>query len=233
VEKRRYELARFGGFKVGFVLGNQVRRVASLALFGVSGYLTGLAITALLLAFVPRCGSYDCENHSFGVAFVSVVGCTLAFLLVGCAFTRGARHPAIRALAISVALAAVAILAASGRYVYELHTRYQQAQAARPVVADFDFMYMAIATRDVQTYSKAKEGTAKPASVIPQWQRCGIDGAWCDGSPKQAHMRCKGGVVYVNEPDWRAFSLIPQENLLGAIEMKSMNLCAPDNVPDS
>jgi hypothetical protein len=208
-----------------------VRRIASLALFSISGCGTGLAITALLLAFVPRCG-YDCENYSFSVAFVSVVGCTLAFLLVGYAFTRSARLTAVRALAISVALAAIAILAAGGRYVSELHTRYQEAQAARPVVADFDFMYMAIATRDVKTYTQAKDGKAMRTSVIPQWQRCAVDGASCDGRPKQAHMRCKGGVVYVNEPDWKAFSLIPQENLPGAIAMKSMNLCEPDNVPD-
>ncbi len=45
-------------------------------------------------------------------------------------------------------------------------------------------------------------------------------------------MRCKGDVVYVNEPDWKAFFLIPKENLPGAIAMRSMNLCAPDNVPD-
>jgi hypothetical protein len=45
-------------------------------------------------------------------------------------------------------------------------------------------------------------------------------------------MRCKEGIVYVNEQDWRAFSLIPQENLPGAVAMTSMNLCAPGNVPD-
>jgi hypothetical protein len=220
-----------GPIQADSFLGNPVRRFASLVLFGVSGYLTGYAITALLLAFVPRCG-YDCENHSFTVASLSVAGSTLAFLLAGYMLTRGARLTVVRTLAASAALAAFALLAASGRYVYELHAHYQKAEAARPVVADFDFMYMAIATRDVQTYTKAKEGTAKLASVIPRWQRCLIDGAWCDGHPKQAHMRCKSGVVYVNEPDWNAFSLIPQENLPGAIPMQSMNLCARGNVPD-
>lgn len=45
-------------------------------------------------------------------------------------------------------------------------------------------------------------------------------------------MHCKTGDVYVNEKDWPAFSLIPNENLPGAVPMKSMNLCAADNVPE-
>ncbi len=64
-------------------------------------------------------------------------------------------------------MAIVSIFAAGGQYVHELHARYLQAQAARPVVADFDFMYMAIATRDVQTYTRAEEGAANIVSVIP------------------------------------------------------------------
>ncbi|WP_434715580.1 hypothetical protein [Paraburkholderia sp. A3RO-2L] len=116
---------------------------------------------------------------------------------------------------------------------YELHAHYQHAQAARPVVANFDFMYMAIATRDVQTYTKAEGSAAKPTRIVPQWERCVIDGPPCNGHPKQAHVLCKSGVVYVNEPDWKAFSLIPRENLPGAIAMRSMNLCAPGNFPDN
>jgi hypothetical protein len=45
-------------------------------------------------------------------------------------------------------------------------------------------------------------------------------------------MRCKGGVVYVDEPDWKAFSPIERENLPGAAALKSMNLCAADNLPE-
>ncbi len=92
---------------------------------------------------------------------------------------------------------------------------------------------MAIAKRDVQSYTEAKNGKVKPLAVIPQWERCAIDGAWCDTQPKQAHMLCKANVVYVNEADWSAFALIPEENLHGAIPMKSMNLCAPGNIPDN
>jgi hypothetical protein len=79
---------------------------------------------------------------------------------------------------------------------------------------------------------KPSNGKLKPLTVIPQWQRCVIDGAWCDTKPKQAHMRCKAGVVYVNAVDWPAFSLIPKENVSGAVPMKSMNLCEVGNVPD-
>lgn len=208
-----------------------MRRLASLALFGLSGCAIGIAVASILLASMPRCG-YDCENHSFGVVSLSLVGCTLAFLSLGYAFTRGARLTLLRTFAVSGALALVAILAASGDYVFELHSRYREAEADRPVVADFDFMYMAIAMRDVQTYTKTKGGAARPVSIIPQWQRCVIDGAWCDTQPRQAHMRCKSGVVYVNETDWKGFSLIPQENLKGAIAMKSMSLCVSGNVPD-
>jgi hypothetical protein len=43
-------------------------------------------------------------------------------------------------------------------------------------------------------------------------------------------MHCKVGRVYVNERDWPAFKLIPQENLMGAEPMKSMRLCAPGNI---
>jgi hypothetical protein len=212
-------------------LGDQVKRLASLILFCLSGFATGIAVATILLAFVPQCG-YDCENRSVGVVFLSVTGCTFAFPLLGYAFTRRARGTPLRTFAISAALAAIAILTASAHYLFELHARYREAQAAVPVSADFDFMYMAIATRDVKAYAKAEGGAVRPTSVIPQWQRCVIDGAWCDTQPRLAHMRCKGGVVYVNEADWKAFSLIARENLPGAVALKSMNLCAADNLPE-
>jgi hypothetical protein len=62
--------------------------------------------------------------------------------------------------------------------------------------------------------------------------RLPIDGALCDTQPRLAQMRCKGGVVYVDEPDWKAFSPIERENLPGAAALKSMNLCAADNLPE-
>nr|WKF56479.1 hypothetical protein HUO10_000936 [Paraburkholderia busanensis] len=208
-----------------------MRRLASLALFGVAGFTTGVPVAALLLAFAPRCG-YECENRAFGVAVLSVAGCTLAFLLLGYAFTRKGFVTWFRILAGSASLAILAIAGACGHYVVELRDRYQDAQSAMPVSADMNFMYMAIATRDVRAYTKAEGGAAQPAGVIPQWQRCAIDGARCEAGRRQAHMRCQTGTVFVDESDWQAFSLIPRENLRGAVAMKSMNLCAPGNVPD-
>jgi hypothetical protein len=208
-----------------------MKRFASLVLFCLCGFATGIAAAILLVAFIPQCG-YDCEIIASGRGFLSVVGCTLGFLIFGYAFTRGARLTLLRAAAASTVLAIISILAASGNYVIELRDLYRRAELARPVVPDFDFMYMAITTRDVQTYTKTKGAVMKRVNVIPQWQRCVIDGASCDRKPRQAHMRCKSGVVYVNEVDWKAFSLIPRENLMGAIPMKSMDLCEPDNVPD-
>lgn len=205
-----------------------MRRLASLLLFGVSGCTTGIVVAFFLLVLTPKCG-YECENHSFGVAFLSVVCCTLAFLLLGYAFTRGALLSILRAVVVSATLAVGAIVAAGGEYIFELHGRYRAVESSRPVVADFDFMYMAITTRDVQTYTNAEGGDTRRASVIPQWQRCAIDGASCEGHPRQAHMRCKSGVVFVNEPDWNAFSLIPRENLAGANPIRSMSLCAANN----
>jgi hypothetical protein len=119
-----------------------MKRLASLVLFGLSGFVTGFPVTAILLVFVPRCG-YDCENHSIGVAFLSIVGCTVAFPLIGYVFTRGTRLSLLRTVAISGPLACVAIAAAGVHYVFELRELYGRAEAARPVVPDFDFMYMA------------------------------------------------------------------------------------------
>jgi hypothetical protein len=210
-----------------------VKKLAVPTLFTVAGCLTAIAVVRILLAFDsnPGCG-LDCPSPDLSTALLAGFAIALTFPIFGFMFTRGEHTGVRRAIVALAALIVSALLAAGVRYVIELHSRYRDAEAARPVVADFDFMYMAIATRDVQTYTKAEGGTMKPASVIPQWQRCVIDGASCDKQPRQAHMRCKSGVVYVNEPDWRGFSLIPQENLPRAVAMKSMNLCAADNIPE-
>ncbi|WP_233872425.1 hypothetical protein [Paraburkholderia adhaesiva] len=210
-----------------------MKRLAALALFVIAGCVTAIAVVRIVGAFVhnPGCG-LDCASPDLSAALLSGFVTVLAFPIIGYIFTRRERLTARRALVVLVALVVAAILAATCRYVFELHSQYIEAEAARPVQPDFDFMYMAIATRDVQTYTNAENGVLKPQSVVPQWQRCVIDGASCDKQPRQAHMFCKSGVVYVNEPDWKAFSLIPKENLKDSIPMKSMNLCAPGNIPD-
>ena len=208
-----------------------MRSLASLVLFVLAGITTSIVVAMIVGAFAPPCG-LDCESRDASYAINSAFGTVLAFPVLGYLLTCRKTPSTRRILVVLAVLIGSAILAATCRYVVELHARYIEAEAARPVVPDFDFMYMAITTRDVQTYTKAEGGVTKPVSVVPQWQRCVIDGAWCDKEPRQAHMLCKGGVVYVNEADWRAFSLIPQENLYGAVAMRSMNLCAPDNRPE-
>ncbi|WP_321815203.1 MULTISPECIES: hypothetical protein [unclassified Paraburkholderia] len=187
----------------------------------------------ILLAFdkKPGCG-LDCPSARSTVAIYSGILTVLAFPVLSYLLLRQGKDGFRRASVVLAAMIVIALLGAGTHYVIELHEQYRAAETARPVVADFDFMYMAIATRDVQTYTKAEESKPKAASVIPQWQRCVIDGASCDRQTVQAHMRCKAGVVYVNQADWQAFALIPRENLRGAVAMKSMNLCAPDNTPD-
>ncbi|WP_244827382.1 hypothetical protein [Caballeronia sp. TF1N1] len=204
-----------------------------LTLFTVAGCLTALAVLCILLTFDknPGCG-LDCPSATLNLALLCSLLTILVFPVAGYLLSRLVKFELYRVVAILTAMVLAALLGSGIRYISELKSRYRDAESARPVVADFDFMYMAIATRNVQTYTNAKEGESKADGVIPQWQRCVIDGAWCDGRHKQAHMRCKGGVAYVNESDWKAFSLIPQENLPGARPIKSMNLCAPDNAPD-
>jgi hypothetical protein len=210
-----------------------MKTLAVLALFGIAGCVTAIAITNIMLAFDhnPGCG-LDCASPAFTAAFLSSAVTVLVFPTFGYLFSRLAKFEFARVIAVLAAMILTALLAAGGYYVLELNARYREAEAARPVEVDFDFMYMAIARRDIRTYTRAEGALAKPVSVIPQWQRCVIAGASCDRKPRQAHMRCKNGVVYVNEDDWKAFSLIPRENLVGAIPMKSMGLCEPDNVPD-
>jgi hypothetical protein len=208
-----------------------VKRLAALAGFLVVGFATAIAVVQIVGAFDhnPGCG-LDCASLDSSFALLSGFVTVLLFPIAGYILTRGDRLTARRTLVILAALVTTAVLAASCRYVFELHSRYVEAEAASSIKPNLDFMYMAIATRDVQTYTKSENGHFKPASIVPQWQRCAIDAAWCDKKPRQAHMLCKTGVVYVNEADWNAFSLIPQERLDVAPAMKSMNLCAANNI---
>ncbi|MFL9897301.1 hypothetical protein PQR71_03915 [Paraburkholderia fungorum] len=209
-----------------------MKRLAALVMFAVIGAVTGTVAACIVLVFAPVCG-YDCESYATGIWFFITVACFVAFPLFGHVFTRGIRLSSRRGSIVARGLVTTVLFGAGCFYVVDLHRRYADAEAARPVSTDVDFMYMSIATRDVQTYTKASNGKVKPLSVIPQWQRCAVDGAWCDTNPKQAHMRCKAGVVYVNAADWSAFSLIPKENIPGAVPMKSMKLCEPDAVSNS
>lgn len=147
-----------------------MKRLEALAVFTVTGCMTAIAVVRILLAFDdnPGCG-LDCPSPGLSVALLAGFAIALIFPIFGFIFTRGEHTGVRRASVILVGLIATALLAAGVRYTIELRGRYRDAEAAKPVVADFDFMYMAIAKRDVQTYTKAEGGAVKPANVIPQW----------------------------------------------------------------
>lgn len=212
-------------------LSATMKRLAALVFFAALGTGAGLIAARIALAFKPVCG-YECDIRSFGIWFAITGGCLIGFPVLGQAFTRGLRLTPGRIAGLSIFLVTSVLFGVACFYVVDLRTRYADAEVARPVWSDFDFMYMTITKRDVQAYTKAAGGIATPLTVIPQWQRCALDGAWCDTNPKKAHMRCKSGEVYVNEADWSALALIPTENIRGAVPMKSTNLCAPGNIPD-
>lgn len=207
-----------------------MKRVLTLVIFLLAGLATATIVIRIMTAFDqnPGCG-LDCASPDLEAALLSGLATVLAFPIFGFFLTRKGGFSAGRMTAILATLMIAVILSAICHYGFNLHRRYLQAEAARPVQPDLDFMYMAIATRDVPTYTRLKNGEPQPAGVISQWQRCAIGGAACDKRPRQAHMLCKSGEVFVNEGDWKYFSLIPKENAFGAIPLKSMKLCAPDN----
>jgi hypothetical protein len=209
-----------------------VKRLAALLVFAAMGTFAGTIAACVVLTFAPVCG-YDCENRSFAIWLLITAACFTGFMVFGYLFTRGARLTFRGVSLAAVFLTTTVLFGATCFYVVDLRRHYADAEAARPVSANFEFMLMSIATRDVQSYTKAENGAVKPLAVISQWERCALDGAWCDTKPRQAHLLCKAGVVYVNEADWSAFTLIPKENLRGSIPMKSMNLCVADNISDN
>ncbi|WP_153101249.1 hypothetical protein [Paraburkholderia hayleyella] len=209
-----------------------MKRLVVLAGFLFAGIL--VAITAIFIVGTldnnPGCG-LDCPSPDLNIALYFGLVIILAFPLLGYIFTRGNHLTMRRICASMITLTLAALFAIACFYVFKLHSKYMAAEFARPVRPDFEFMYMAIATREIQAYSEANGG-AGAKRVIPQWQRCVIDGAWCDRKIKMARMRCKVGIVDVSELDWNAFSLVPRENLPGAVPMKSMNLCDENNKSD-
>jgi hypothetical protein len=200
-----------------------VKRLAALLVFAAMGTFAGTIAACVVLTFAPVCG-YDCENRSFAIWLLITAACFTGFMVFGYLFTRGARLTFRGVSLAAVFLTTTVLFGATCFYVVDLRRHYADAEAARPVSANFEFMLMS---------TKVENGAVKPLAVIPQWERCALDGAWCDTKPRQAHLLCKAGVVYVNEADWSAFTLIPKENLRGSIPMKSMNLCAADNISDN
>lgn len=210
-----------------------MKRIAALAIFTVAGLATAIVVIWIAMAFDrnPGCGM-DCPGPYVGPALLSGLVVLVAFPILGFVCTRGNRLTNSRVLKMLGWLVAMTLAAATGHYVFQLHMHYLSAVAANPVTPDFDFMHMVIAKRSVQAYTVEGARINSPTATIKAWERCALDGAGCDKKPQYAHMRCKQGVLYVREKDWPAFALIREEDLIGSSPMKSMNLCAPNNVLD-
>ncbi|RQR57835.1 hypothetical protein DIE19_21030 [Burkholderia sp. Bp9126] len=138
-----------------------MNRIATLSVFAIAGAMSGWAASRLTLAFAPVCG-YDCESQTFGTSVAATGGCLIGFVLIGHLFTRRARLTITYVLMTASSLSTATLLVARGHYVAERRARYEDAEAARPVTTNFDFMYMAIATREVQTYGNASQGDLTP-----------------------------------------------------------------------
>lgn len=187
------------------------------------GAAVGIVASMLFTAFIPVCGE-DCSSAALAYWLLSTVGAIAVFGSVSVILSRRAVPSIRRSIWLFTILSALFIAPAAGHYVYTLHSKYLRLAAIAPVQPDTEFLHMAIATRNVHGVTGVDYGLIKPLREISQWERCLVGTARCE-NPKQAQMRCKGGVVYVNENDWPAFSLIQQENLPGAIPLDSMRLC--------
>lgn len=195
-----------------------------MACSGLLGFGVGILVFLLAGAFSERCGE-PCSADRFSLLLLCVAAGATVFAVAGHWVSRGPLTGRRTATACAVA-SALMLLPACAYYVYSLRAEYQRLEALAPVRVTTDFHHMAIATREVQ--AALIEGQASPAAVIPRWERCVIGLVRCDASPKQAEMICKAGPVRVNEADWAAFSLIPEENAMGVSPLKSMRLCASE-----
>ncbi len=200
-----------------------MKRVLFILVVTAIGFAVGIAASLLFTAFIPICGEY-CASTALAYWLFDTVGAILVFGSISVMLSRRAIPSMRLSIRLIAILSALFIAPAAGHYVYTLHSIYLRLAAIAPVQPDIEFLHMVIATRRVQGVTGADPGAIKPLREISQWERCVIGTARCE-NPKQAQMRCKGGVVYVNENDWSAFSLIQKENLPGTIPLDSMQLC--------
>ena len=144
-----------------------MKRVMMLMGFVFTGFVTAAIVIRIMTAFDnnPGCG-LDCASPELEAALLSGLATVLAFPILGFFFTRKRTSTTRRIAATLSTLMLVAILLAFVHYVFNLHTRYLRAEAARPVQPDLDFMYMEIATRDVQTYTELKKGQPQSVGMI-------------------------------------------------------------------
>lgn len=201
-----------------------MKRIGYLFLAAILGAIVGLLSAMLLTAFIPACGE-DCVSQALATLMYCVAGGMALFVGTAAVSARRAIPPARQGVIGGLVLAVLCLLPSLGYYVLTLQSECRTAKAAAPVAPDADFPHMAIATRPVQSWSDARRGPVRPGEMIGQWEKCLIGTARCDASPRQAEMRCHAGIVYVDESNWPAFSLIPKEDAPGISPLKSMRLC--------
>lgn len=211
------------GEKLGH--GMSMKRAVLLCLAAASGLAVGLGVALLLSAFFPVCGE-DCSNRTLTTFSWAMGGAALSFVLASLLLSRHTWPAPAKIVRAWAALGALLLLPAGVHYVYSLHAEYRRLEALAPVQPMTDFFHMAIATRAVHGFTNVQQGPLTPAGTAHPWERCLIGSVRCQASPRQVEVFCKAGVMNVNETDWPAFALIPEENMSGVPPLKSMQLCS-------
>lgn len=205
--------------------GMSVKRAVLLCAAAAIGLAVGLGTALLLSAFFPVCGE-DCSNRTLTTFSWAMGGAALSFVLPSVLLSRRTWPTPAQVVRAWAALGVLFLLPSGAYYVHGLHAEYRRLEALVPVRPMTDFFHMAIATRAVQGFTDAQQGALTPMGTAHPWERCLIGSARCEASPRQVEMFCKAGVMNVNETDWPAFTLIPEENASGVPPLKSMQLCS-------
>jgi hypothetical protein len=194
---------------------------ASLVFFAIVGIVSGAAAGAFSSGIIPACGE-PCNVRRFGQVVVWALCLMLAFPIIGGLALRRIGNGLARTAAVAATLSFVALLPAAAIYGLELHRFYWKSPAALGV-PDFDYSYMAIATRPVA----AIYGSSRVR--IKAWERCTLGPVYCDKRPRTVQAICLGirKTVLIKEADWPAFQRIPEEDLPGLLNRpEDMRLCS-------
>lgn len=202
-----------------------MRRLLELLFLGVVGFVSGVAVGAFNTGLVPLCGD-PCSIRRFGNSVYWGLSFLMAFPVVGWFALKKLGNGLARTAAIAAFLSFVTLLPAAAIYGFELHQFYWQSPA-RLGVPDFDYSYMAIATKSVAaTYDNSRV-------QIKAWERCALGPLNCSKQPHTVQAVCLGSgkAVQINEADWPAFRRIPEEDLQGLLESpEDMKLCSATKV---
>jgi len=202
-----------------------MKRALLLCAAAAIGLAIGIGAALLLSAFSPECGE-DCSNRTLMTFLWLMGGAALSFVLVSWLLSRRSWPTLAKIVLAWAVLGALFLLSSGAHYVHRLHAEYRRLAVLAPVQPMTDFFHMAIATRAVQGFTDAQQGPLTHAATVPPWERCLIGPVRCEASPRQVEMFCRAGAIHVNEADWPAFALIPEENAPAVPPLKSMQLCS-------